>query len=430
MDKKLLEKAAQSKTRFKDVMSLRKAKEYDKIFEQYGQRIYNLAVPSSHRKAEIKTLLEQGRFEDIYFKHGKNAYDDNIYKMQAMDVYNETGSKPKSILNRIKNVVKHRIAPVFLSTMLLAPPVTGTVLDSGVKKFKTENAIIYAQELENYNKKIETYASEVKSMNLTDIQTFMKVMSDMWKEIDGYATPENDIMGFLRLTLDGEGKGVCRHFADDVTAKLNEINPEYNARNITVYMSENEYNLANIDRTILETNETVAEKNSEESLVQEENTIDFTKYAGNHMVTVVDVPDQNVSLVLDPTNPGIGVFKDGKVYMFSTPDGKGIETKSLGQFVLNGAEEFFDLNKTKLESFLVSDKTLEELKNIYGTEAQNEALAYLDSLEEKKSLEAMKDDSFIPKVTVDEKTVIKEMQERQANLANEKQENNIDLSDR
>ena len=82
MDKKELKRSARTTERFKDIMNLRKSKEYDKIFEVYGQTIFKLAVPRKHQKAEVKELFEKGRWEDIYRKYGENTYNKYIYKMQ------------------------------------------------------------------------------------------------------------------------------------------------------------------------------------------------------------------------------------------------------------------------------------------------------------------------------------------------------------
>lgn len=415
MDKKLLEKIAQTKERFDDIMALRKAgkhdpSKYDEIFQNYGQRVYNIAVPSKHRKAEIKHLMKEGRFEDIYRKHGNKAYKEHIYEMQAIDVYNETGSKPRSILNMVKNMIGRRIAPLFLSTLLIAPPAAGAVIDFASTQEKEQNKIVYSEQLERYDERISAYANEVNAMNLTDTQVFMKVMSDMWSEIDGYGENTEDIAGLLRLSLQEDGQGVCRHFADDVTAKLNAINPEYNARNLAVYIADNQYELANIDRTILQNNNTVAGTEQEE---ENSNFVDtVVNLVGNHVVTVVDVPGKNISLVLDPTNPGIGVFKDGQIYMFSTPDGKGISPKAIGQFFMNGAENMFDLGITTVKSFLPTEQSLEELEAIYGTEAQNEALEYLETLEQDKANEAMKSGhSFDDQIKISDTDILHRIEE-------------------
>lgn len=412
MGKKELKKKTITKERLKDVLALRKSKEYDKIFETYGQTIFNMATPRKYKEAEAKEMFQEGRWEDIYRKYGKDMYDKYLYKMQQQEVYNETGSKPRSILNRIKNVFIHRVAPIALSAALLTPPVVGATMGKLIEDEKAKNTVTYAEELEKYNNKIETYAEKIRAMNLDDTQVFMKVMADMWNEIDGYKTATNEPMGLYRLSLDFDGVGVCRNFADDITAKLNEINPDYNARNIVVYMNDNEYNLANIKRTILESNETVAGEN-----IQENEAENMTKIFGNHMVTAVDVPDKNITLILDPTNPGIGVFKDGKIHMFSTPDGKGIEAKKLGQF-LQGYEGVLNLTLTEIKSFLPCEYSLEELDQMYGTEKQNEILAYLNTLDSKQK----NNDDFIPKVEVDTRIAVEQTRN---NIT--KTEKNIDL---
>ena len=122
------------------------------------------------------------------------------------------------------------------------------------------------------------------------------------------------------------------------------------------------------------------------------------------MVTAVDVPDKNITLILDPTNPGIGVFKDGKIYMFSTIDGNGIEIKHIGEFVLEGYETVIDIIKDEIKSiFLPCEYSIEELRKMYGPEALNEALDYIKSLEEK---ETKKGNDFIPKAEINEQEVV------------------------
>ena len=414
MSKKELKIGAITKERLKDIMTLRKNKEYDKIFEVYGQRIYNVAVPSRVKRKEIKQLIKEGRFEDIYRKYGDKTYNEHINEMMQIDIYNETGSKPKSIFNRIKNVLLRRVAPIALSAAILTPAVGAGTIDVMSRIDKEKNAIEYAREIDDYNRKIQKYAEEVNSMHLTDTQIFMKLMKDMWSEIDGYANPSEEIEGYFRLSLDSEGVGVCRNFADDMTAKLNAINPNYNARNLVVYADENSYKIANIERNIIEDNETVVGETDTKS-EQNLNSFDITKLTGNHMITAVDIPDKGITLTLDPTNPGLGVVKDGQIHLFSTPDGKGIKTKALGQFILEGINSVIKLGVNEAKSFLPCKYSLEELKQDYGTEAQNNALDFIESLEQNKDKT-----NFVQKVAVDEKKAIENIQEndKEIQLAN------------
>lgn len=95
------------------------------------------------------------------------------------------------------------------------------------------------------------------------------------------------------------------------------------------------------------------------------------------------------------------MFRNGQIYMFSTPDGKGIESRMIGQF-FQGAETMLDLGITELKSCLPCEYSLEELEEMYGTEKQNEVLEYLEALENDK----IEQEDFVPKVTVDEKQAI------------------------
>lgn len=122
------------------------------------------------------------------------------------------------------------------------------------------------------------------------------------------------------------------------------------------------------------------------------------------MVTAVDDPDKEITLILDATNLGMGVFKDGKIYMFSTIDGNGLETKHIDEYVQEGCETVIDIIKDEIKSiFLPCEYSLEELRNMYGPEALNEALDYIKSLEEK---ETKKGNDFIPKAEINEQKAV------------------------
>ena len=129
-----------------------------------------------------------------------------------------------------------------------------------------ENKKEYNNVIEQYDKKIEEYALKVKELNLTDFQIVMKVMDDMWSSIKGYGEPTEDIIGFQRLDfLEDDGVGVCRNMADDFTAKLNAINPEFHARNMVVYMKDAKYEFCNIERKILNENQNSSDSNENQN---------------------------------------------------------------------------------------------------------------------------------------------------------------------
>lgn len=409
--KRKLKKLLKTKERVNEVLRLRKNGEFDKIFELYGYQVFNVAVTTKFKNKDIETLFDQGRFEDIYRRYGAKEYEKFISEMQPLDVYNETGSKFQMQLSKIKNTIKYKILPG-LFTASLALGITAGESAVEVRKLKDEEAVKYEQELNEYNNNVEKYADEVKSMNLTDLQTVMKVMDDMWENIDGYGEPKIDSPYFPRLDMTEGGVGVCRNMADDVTSKLNAINPEYNARNLSVYLDSEEltsegFSMANIERTILQDNETVVDQDNEnqdqdgtdnsegekedKNELTEEQKEKLSKYVGNHMVTAIDLKEEDVTLIIDSTNCNLGVFEDGKIYMFFNDTGNGMRATTLGNLLgFTGGENFggiIQLTEDQIKSMLSSKISVAELAEKYGVEAQNRALKEVQRMEGKEKID-------------------------------------------
>lgn len=250
-------------------------------------------------------------------------------------------------------------------------------------------------------------------MNLTDLQTVMKVMDDMWENIDGYGEPKIDSPYFPRLDMTEGGVGVCRNMADDVTSKLNAINPEYNARNLSVYLDSEEltsegFSMADIKRNILEDNETVVEKNTEnqdgadnsEGKKEDKNELTeaqkekLSKYVGNHLVTAIDLKEDDVTLIIDSTNCNLGVFEDGEIYMFFNDTGNGIKVTEFGNILGNvGGDNFggiMQLTEDQIKSMLPSKMSIDELEETYGVEAQNRALREVRKMEKNEEKDFIK----------------------------------------
>lgn len=351
------------------IRKLKKEKKYDDIFTLYGRSAYLFHTPSKYIKKDIKKLLKKGNFEDIYSKYGATSYNGNLSKMQAIDIYTETNSHGKSFLSKTKNGIVKKVLPALIVggiSFSTIPYVMFPVLSDTLIK---ENARVYAEEIVSYNARINDYAKQFENLNLSDIQVIMKVMDDMWKDIKGYGNPQKDIYGYGRLDLEPGGVGVCRNMADDVAAKLNVINPEYNARTLTVIADEEKkYTIANIERNVYNPNPTVVGSATTEN----ETASKFTQSLfGNHKVVIMDIPGETYNLIVDPTNPSIGVFVNGKIYTFSTSDGNGISNPHFSQYFDGYAAEF-DYRSKVMTSFQNLD--LESLRSKWGIEAENKAL--------------------------------------------------------
>ena len=368
-----------------EIKRLKKEKNYEEIYRKFGSKEYVKNTPSSYRKKDLNKLVKEGKFEDIYSKYGKKVYNNLLSRAKYQEIKENKGRK-SAILWRIKRSLK--LTGLYLgiasSTFTLSLP----VLNASTTK---ENEIKYEKEIKNYDNKIKKYAEEVNELKLNDVQVFMKVIDDMWNQIKGYKNPELDLTGFLELDLASEdGYGVCRNMASDVARKLNEINPDYNARTLVVNMGhDGQYKLADVKRKILEENETVDTDSSSRDVQNKMSDI-----LGNHMITLVDVKSDNLIVVLDPTNPGIGIYQNGKIEMLNSVKGNELnfDTRKFTTFITSngykdGAESVIDF----ADSYQESKLSHEQIEEKYGLDAQNQALKEVRKIEEAKANKNLSD---------------------------------------
>lgn len=354
----------------KNIRKLLKEKQYDRIYKLYGTNTYLRVSPGSHVRKDIKSLMDDGRYFELYEKYGEDIYSKYEKRIMRADIRNEVGIKPGFIncvfFEKLKRNLKTVKTMAF--TLGLIAAITPGLFIGLSEMVINDNEIIYESLIDEYDKEIEEYADYINSLGLTDLEIIVKVMNDMWFNIDGYKNPEEayDSVGFNRLALYNDGYGVCRNMADDFTARINAINPNYEACNLSVYIADADFN--NIQRTILETNETVESTDPKEI---KEPLIDLSDFVGNHMVSCVKLKNEDVILIVDPTNPSIGVLENGKIKMLSNAV-DGIDIKELGMSVL-GIDGYLKYQRKILESFTMKSK-FDEMNGKYGIEAQNDAL--------------------------------------------------------
>lgn len=414
---------------------LLEGKHYDEIYNLFGKTTYILFTPASHKKQDIEKLLKEGNLALIYHKYGsletmfiknfrklkkeeikklleekryvelQNAYGDKAIQKHRFDIYKEdieyeTGNKFKAKVLSSGSKTVHGLKEAIQDLTLFATTI-GVVIVGQIGKFIDE---MYRKDIEKnasiiqeYDEKIAEYADYIQSLQLnSDLEVVMKVIDDMWKEIK-YGTPTKDIASLYRLALTGDEKvGECRNIADDFSARMNAINPEYNARILTVYGEENyfeEEKTADIkrtkktDETIIDSENTTTNNNNNQSMNEEIdrifNDINITEYAGNHMVSIFEPIGKNYTLVVDPTNPSIGIIANGEIYMFQPTNKNGIKFKPIGQVTYVKNYDFTDIRNEFLKSFISfkSEEELQEISNEWNLEKQNEALKTIRNID-------------------------------------------------
>lgn len=525
----------------KQVRKLARKKKFEQIYDEYGIKYFRKYVSNKYKNQDVEKLREEGEYLEIYKKYG--IADSKAY----LEKEEEKREKKKSIKSLIR-------IQIFSWASMFTAITLGPAINTDLKI--KENSEKYEKEIQEYEKTIKEYANKFDVDKQSDMEIIMRTMKDLHETILGYGEPKIDATGYLGMdVIDEEGIGVCRNFADNIADKLNEINPEYNARVITLYQESANYIRGNIEntiinedgtiikcngnvkekyvdnklerktisqedgtviyddyengkmvkrtiktsakekteieydeegkvlrgiRTITEENdnkkttkiyvdgclytyreqteeyyisknynengklysETVADEDKEKTTFYDDGNINFVtilkdgykttihydEYGkelskekeeteennifvalkeaeeleekkeniekekkeykiSNHAIVAVDIDSDNVTLLIDPTNIGIGVYKDAKIIMFNEQDADNATCiKSfIGDIVYGGTEGMIKYPIDYIKSFRESALSIQELEEKYGLEAQNKMLKKIEEQDNEKT---------------------------------------------
>lgn len=326
------------KIRFKDIkiiFQLLKSKNYDEIYKRYGKFMYKLF--------ETSRISQEVKYE------GGKKFDD---LKQIIDVH-------------LKEIFYFCV--IYLTYLFLAMP---NDVQKDIKATARNENIDRISEYEIY---VDDYLESIDFTGLSDLEIFMKLMQYEHQEML-YSTPEQEITGYFRVQM-LDGKGVCRNIADDLAYRLNLINAEYNAKMICVNSSYGNW-VKNDDKMQIAPDYNF---NNEEIDNDNKGLEEIKKRLfPNHAVTMINIPGEDYALILDPTNSGIGVISNGKIDMFNS-DNENYYVTELANALLMGYDIRFSTELNELKSYFTKH-SLEELNELYGLDAQNEAIKKLDLL--------------------------------------------------
>lgn len=383
-----------SKEEKHEIKTLVKDKKYDNIYLKYGQETYLYYLPERIKKQNIKELLKERRFIDIYNKFGEYEYKKYLPAMKKMDKYYERNLRQTSMIPVYQNSIAKKIklaVSLFLAGTVATPGLAFCASESLKNQSIEENSQIVEEYISSLKSYCQDFKEEIKNNNLNEIDIYMKLMDDMWKNIDGYKHAEDEVVGCLGATLKQEKVGVCRNFADDISKKLNLINPEYNARSFLLHVDATGANIqfADIGVNIIESNETTVSEEEKEDNSQ----VKGEENVNNHAIVALDTKfeEKKITLFLDPTNPMIGIYKDGKIVFFNSDKEIMRIGNNFDKFVVEGKNYFSNVISYGQSFNSVDSQDFKKLESIYGVEAQNASLEKIRSMEKNRFRENLGD---------------------------------------
>ena len=358
-----------------EIKRLKKEKQFEEIYSRYGSEIYVKSSPRFYMRRLILELIKEEKYEDIRQKFGKRKYNAYLPLIRKNQVLKETKNRFLADAAYVVGKVKRGITYLAIETMI-AVPISGVGVAYDQHKAKVAIMEENKEIIEEYNEDLEEYASYIRSLNLTQKEIVVKVMSDIYEKYKyKYKFPTGDVNGFFRFYLFENGYGVCRNIADDFCAKLNAIDPSFNAHIIGCKLNEVDEDGEDIHYDIMDNIERIIEDEDED----EEDTLTVESRflnpdtIGNHAVAVINIKGEPVPLVVDPTNPGMGAMFNGEIYMFNASGNadEAIDEKTLGTFFITGnplhiITDFFDS--------LDFRELFDDLKERYGTDSLEETL--------------------------------------------------------
>jgi hypothetical protein len=158
-------------------------------------------------------------------------------------------------------------------------------------------------------------------------------------------------------------------------------NEKVKSNNVNYYISRKETE---------ENNKKMEEDRQREKMLQEQELNELKeKGMGNHEIVAVDIEEDNITLLIDPTNLSLGIYKEGKIIMFNEmkpEEAIYLRASVSAEASFGGIEKFLQYPIDYIKSFNEPTISMEEIEEKYGLDAQNRIIEKIEQQENKKTL--------------------------------------------
>ena len=103
---------------------------FDKIFEKYGKEAYLKYVPRKFKKQELKALIGEEKFLEIYEHYGVTTLQKLEYSANLTNQEIRTQSRFKLLFIKIKKILSGKFISLPVQTILALPEGVSNIIDN------------------------------------------------------------------------------------------------------------------------------------------------------------------------------------------------------------------------------------------------------------------------------------------------------------
>ena len=110
---------------------------------------------------------------------------------------------------------------------------------------------------------------------------------------------------------------------------------------------------------------------------------------GNHVIVAVDIESDDITLLIDPTNLALGIYKDGKIIILNDQNPERdsyLKSNIFDDANHIGTKQFLQAPIDYIKSFKEPNISMEEIEAKYGLDAQNKVLEKIEQDQIKKTV--------------------------------------------